>query len=50
MFKNYQVYYWNDKMQKVGIPVSAQSALDAKMYAESQPGFKCLVDYPKEVK
>ena len=49
MFKNYQVYYWNTRMQKVGMQISAQSALDAKIYAESLPEFKCLVNYPKEV-
>lgn len=49
MLKQYYVEYWNQRGQKVGINISAQSALDAKIYAESLPEFKCMVNYPTAV-
>ena len=50
MLKQYQVEYWNKQNQKVGMTISAQSALDAKMYAEHLPEFKTLIKYPTEIK
>ena len=49
MLKQYYVEYWNQRGQKVGMNISAQSALDAKIYAESLPEFKCMVNYPTAV-
>ena len=49
MLKQYFVQFWNTQGQKVGMNISAYSALDAKMYAEHLPEFKTLVNYPKEV-
>lgn len=49
MLKQYYVEYWNQQGQKVGMTISAQSALDAKMYAERLPEFKCMVNYPTAV-
>lgn len=48
--KTYLVTYWTNSGRKAGMQVSAQSALDARIYAESLPDFKTLVNYPKEVK
>ena len=49
MLKQYYVEYWNTKNQKVGMTISAQSALDAKYYAEKMPEFKCMVNYPTAI-
>ena len=49
MLKNYFVSYWTTDGRKVGMQVSAYSALDAKQYAESLPQFKTLVQYPQPV-
>ena len=49
MLKSYFVSYWNTQGQRVGMTVHAQSALDARIYAEHLPEFKTLIDYPKEV-
>ena len=49
MLKTYSVQYWNDKGQRVGTIIQAQSALDAKMQAETMTGFKTLITYPKEI-
>ena len=49
MMKMYYVSYWTQSGQKVGMNVSAYSALDAKMYAEHLPDFKTLCNYPQAV-
>lgn len=49
MLKNYFVSYWTTDGRKVGMQVSAYSALDAKQYAESLPQFKTLVQYPQPI-
>lgn len=49
MLKQYFVEFWNKQNQKVGIQLSAYSALDAKMYAEKMPEFRTLCNYPKLV-
>ena len=49
MLKQYRVTYWNKQNQKVGMTVSAQSALDARRYVETFPEFKCLITYPEEI-
>lgn len=48
MLRQFLVTFWNKRGQKVGMTISAQSALDAKMYAESMPEYKALIAYPKE--
>ena len=45
--KPYFVTFWNLQGQKVGMTIHAQSALDAKMYAEHLPEFKTLIQYPQ---
>lgn len=47
MLKPYLVYFWNQQNQKVGMTIHAQSALDAKFYAERLPEFKTLIQYPQ---
>ena len=49
MIKQYYVEYWTTTGQRVGITISAQCGLDAKLYAEKMPDFRTLVNYPKEV-
>lgn len=49
MLKQYYVEFWNMNGQKVGLQISAYSALDAKMYAEKMPEFKALAKYPQAV-
>ncbi len=49
MLKQYYVTYWNTQGQKVGMTISAYSALDAKQYAESLPEFKTMCNYPQPV-
>ena len=49
MLKQYYVSYWTVSGQKVGMNVSAYSALDAKMYAEKLPDFKSMCNYPQAV-
>ena len=49
MLQQYFVTYWNTKGQKVGMTIAAQSALDARIYAESLPEFKTLIQYPQAV-
>lgn len=49
MLKNYFVTYWTTDGRRVGMQVSAQSALDAKIYAEGLPQFKTLIQYPQPV-
>ena len=49
MMKMYYVSYWTQSGQKVGMNISAYSALDAKMYAEHLPDFKTLCNYPQVV-
>ena len=49
MLKQYYVEFWNTQNQRIGIQISAQSALDAKMYAEKLPDFQTLVRYPEPV-
>ena len=49
MLKRYYVEFLNQRGQKVGMTISAQSALDAKYYAEKMPDFKCMVNYPTAV-
>ena len=50
MLKKYLVYFWNQQNQKVGMTIHAQSALDAKKYAEAMPEYKTLIQYPQEIK
>ena len=47
MLKPYLVKFWNNNNQKVGMTIHAQSALDAKIYAESLPEFRTLIQYPQ---
>ena len=47
MLKQYFVEFWNTKNQKVGITISALSALDAKYYAEKMPEFRTMCNYPQ---
>ena len=47
VLKPYLVYFWNQQNQKVGMTIHAQSALDAKFYAERLPEFKTLIQYPQ---
>lgn len=49
MLKAYYVTFWNNQNQKVGMTIHAQSALDAKFYAEKLPDFKTLIQYPQAV-
>lgn len=49
MLKQYYVTFWNNSGQKVGMTISAQSALDARSYAECLPEFKTLCEYPREI-
>ena len=49
MLKQYYVTFWNNQNQKVGMNVYAQSALDAKIYAERLPEFKTLIQYPQAI-
>lgn len=49
MLKQYYVTFWNTQGQKVGMTISAYSALDAKQYAENLPEFKTMCNYPEAV-
>lgn len=49
MLKQYYVEFYNTSGQKVGMQISAYSALDAKMYAEKMPEFRTLSKYPQQV-
>lgn len=52
MLKQYFVEFWNKAGQKVGVAVSAQSAIDARYYVENNAsfGFGTLIRYPQEIK
>lgn len=47
--KRYYVEYYTESGRKVGFEISAYTAIDAKLYAEKMPDFKCLANYPVEV-
>ena len=49
MLNQYYVEYWNKQNQKVGMNISAYSALDAKIYAEKMPEFRTMANYPVKV-
>ena len=49
MLKQYYVEFWDQRGQKVGMTIAAQSALDAKFHVEGRPEFKCMVNYPTAV-
>lgn len=50
MMKMYYVEYWDKQGRKVGVPISAYSALDAKLHVENNPDFKTLVKYPEPMR
>ena len=47
MMKMYYVEYWDKNGRKIGMPISAYSALDAKLAIETHDDFKTLVKYPE---
>lgn len=47
--KTYYVEYYTQSGKKVGMQISAYTALDAKFYAEKLPDFRSLANYPQEV-
>ena len=49
MMKQFYFEFWNTNGQKIGMQVSAYTALDAKIYAEKMPEFKTLAKYPQAV-
>ena len=49
MLKNYYVEYYTNDGRRVGQNISAYTALDAKLHAESLPNYRNMANYPKEV-
>ena len=49
MMNQYYFEFWNASGQKIGMQISAYSAIDAKIYAEKMPEFKTLAKYPQLV-
>lgn len=49
MMKKYYVEYYTEDGRRVGIEISAYTALDAKFYAEKMPNYRSLANYPQEV-
>lgn len=49
MMKQYYVEYYTEDGKKVGMQISAYTALDARFYAEKMPGFKMMANYPQEL-
>lgn len=47
--KMFYVEYWTTSGRRVGTNVSAYTALDAKLHAESLPDFKSMANYPTPV-
>ena len=47
--KTYYVEYFTQAGKRVGIQISAYTALDAKFYAEKLPDYRSLANYPQEV-
>jgi hypothetical protein len=47
--KKYYVEYYTENGKKVGMQISAYTALDAKFYAEKMPGFRSMANYPTEI-
>lgn len=47
--KKYYVEYYTEDGRRVGIEISAYTALDAKFYAEKMPNYRSLANYPQEV-
>lgn len=49
MMKRYYVEYYTEAGKRVGLTISAYTALDAKFYAEKMPDFRSLANYPQEI-
>ena len=49
MLKQFYVEYYTTDGQRVGTTISAFTALDAKLYAESMPKFRSMANYPRPV-
>ena len=47
--RQFKIEYWTTNGRRVGMTISAYSALDAKMYAESLPDFRNMANYPQPV-
>lgn len=47
--RQFKVEYWTNSGRRVGMTISAFTALDAKLYAESLPDFDRMANYPTPV-
>ena len=47
--KQYYVEYYTQDGRRIGQTISAYTALDARLHAESLPNYRSMANYPREV-